>query len=175
MLGAITHHKGVYVLLEAVKKLALKKLEFELVLAGVRKELDEIKLFLSKNNLTNFVKLIGPFSDDEKIKLYVSSDVLVLPSLWPENHSIVVIEAMASGLPVVGSRIGGIPEQIDDNKNGFLFSPGNANELAEKLKILLADNEKCKKMGNKAREKAKQEWDMIKHAKKITKIYEGLL
>jgi glycosyltransferase involved in cell wall biosynthesis len=66
-------------------------------------------------------------------------DVLVVPSRWPENSPNVILEAQALGLPVVGARIGGIPELVEDEVNGLLFEPGSAADLGRQLRRLVGD------------------------------------
>ena len=67
------------------------------------------------------------------------ADCFVCPSLWAEAAGLVNLEAQSSGLPTVASNVGGIPEYVADGKTGFLFSPGNATELADRIRQLLSD------------------------------------
>jgi len=68
-----------------------------------------------------------------------SMDALVVPSIWPENSPLVIHEAFLAGVPVVASRIGGIPEVVEDGRSGLLFEPGNATDLARVLKRIIAE------------------------------------
>ncbi len=81
---------------------------------------------------------------------YASSDVFAFPS-DTETLGFVAMEAMASGVPAVGARAGGIPDVIQDGENGFLFTPGDLGDLTEKLRLLLFDVETRKRLGAKAR------------------------
>jgi GT2 family glycosyltransferase/glycosyltransferase involved in cell wall biosynthesis len=81
----------------------------------------------------------GWLSRGEIPPLLASLDLVVVPSTWPENSPLVVREAFAAGIPVVGSRIGGIPEAIRDGVDGLLFEPGNPRELAAILRDLVDD------------------------------------
>ena len=76
---------------------------------------------------------------------------LVLPS-FSEGLGRVLMEAMALGKPVIGSKVGGIPDLIREGQSGFLFEPGNAKELAEKLKTLLSSEAMAAELGKKGRE-----------------------
>jgi glycosyltransferase involved in cell wall biosynthesis len=80
-----------------------------------------------------------------------AADCLVCPSVWGEAAGLVNIEGLACGLPVLASRVGGIPEIVDHEVSGFLFSPGNASELAAAAKRLLDDPELRESMGQTAR------------------------
>ena len=87
----------------------------------------------------------------------------------------VVLEAMAVGKPVIGSRIGGIPEQIEDARTGFLFEMGNVKELARKIDILAGDAGLSKQLGHAARLKLEQKYSLAKHNRQLLEIYSGLL
>lgn len=100
---------------------------------------------------------------------------VVVPSEWYENCSMAVLEAMAFGKPVIGSRIGGIPEQVEDGKTGFLFTMGNADELTQKMEILAQDEILRTRMGRVAREKLELEYSLAAHNRQLIEIYKELL
>ena len=83
----------------------------------------------------------GYKSGGELNEIIRNAAFVVVPSECYENCSMVVLEAMAFGKPIIGSRIGGIPEQVEDGKTGLLFEMGNVEQLARKMKILAEDNE----------------------------------
>jgi GT2 family glycosyltransferase/glycosyltransferase involved in cell wall biosynthesis len=85
------------------------------------------------------VRMLGPIEHSHLPEALNGVDVVVVPSIWPENSPVIIHEAFAAGIPVVGSRIGGIPELIDDGRNGLLFEPGDANGLARALTRLIED------------------------------------
>ena len=124
--------KGVKYLIEAFEKIKPEFPDFKLVLAG--EGLPEGKLSLEKVR--------------EKMR---DCYCLVVPSI-SEGLPRVILEAMALAKPVVASRVGGIPELVKDNETGFLTEPGNAVELAGKLRILLRDKNMAIKMGKRGRE-----------------------
>lgn len=102
-------------------------------------------------------------SHSEMPDLYSQCDIVVIPSLWPEPFGMVTLEAMAAGLPVVASRIGGLADIFEDGIEGYHFAPGNADDLAEKLKLLLDDESKRVTMGISARRRVEErhDWDDI--------------
>jgi glycosyltransferase involved in cell wall biosynthesis len=82
----------------------------------------------------------------------------------------VVLEAMALGKPVIGSRIGGIPEQVEDGVTGFLFQMGNVAELAEKMSILSQDKNMRQSFGCAARVKLEKEYNLSDHCSQLLEI-----
>jgi hypothetical protein len=79
--------------------------------------------------------------------VYKKTDVLILPSIWPENQPVSITEAMACGLPVIAARMGGIPELVEDGRTGYLFEAGNAEDLARKMSAFLTDASKIARFG----------------------------
>ncbi len=84
---------------------------------------------------------------------YRGARFLVVPSLWFETFGLVAAEAMAHGIPVIASRIGALAELVEDGRTGLLFSPGNAEELAETMLRLWQEPERCRRLGAAGREK----------------------
>ena len=116
------------------------------------------------------------YKQDEELKEIINrASFVVVPSECYENCSMSVLESMAFGKPIIGSRIGGIPEQIEDGKNGFLFEMGNVRELAEKMMVLASDKDLRKKMGRAAREKLERKYSLETHCNKLMELYEELL
>jgi glycosyltransferase involved in cell wall biosynthesis len=120
-------------------------------------------------NLQQNVKLTGTVLLDDLRKLYLACDMFVLPSIV-EQFPLVVIEAMASGKPVVATKTAGALMQVTDGWNGFLVTIGNEKELAKKIKYLLDNSEEARRMGANAREFAKN-FDWSKVAQKYLEVY----
>ncbi|MFH1760396.1 MAG: glycosyltransferase family 4 protein [bacterium] len=97
-----------------------------------------------------FLEFTGSVDKDKLAEYYTSCDLFVIPSLY-DNFPNTLLEAMAFGCPVVGSRTGGIKEIIQDQKNGLLCEPGNNIDLLEKISILLEKREWAKTLGYNAR------------------------
>jgi glycosyltransferase involved in cell wall biosynthesis len=85
---------------------------------------------------------------------YRSADVFVFPSIWDEPFGIPVIEAMAAGLPVVATRVGGVVETVEDGKTGFLVPPADSHALAEAISALVQDRALRERLGAAGRERA---------------------
>ena len=88
-----------------------------------------------------------------------AADCLVCPSLWAEAAGLVNLEAHASGLPVLASRIGGIPEYVADGETGLLFEPENAGALADAVVRLAADPDLVKRLGDNGRRAVSERYD----------------
>jgi len=100
-----------------------------------------------KNTPTVFT---GYLSGEELASAYASADVFTFPS-DTETLGFVAMEAMASGVPVVGARAGGVPDVIRDGENGFMFTPGDLGDLTEKIRRLVVDDEMRARIGQQAR------------------------
>ena len=127
----------------------------------------EIKAAISKNGLESHVHLLGPQSDDQVSQLYQACDLVVLPALDVkedvEGVGIVLLEAGAAGKPVVATRIGGIPDAVEDGKSGILVEAGDYNGLSRSVIALLTSEESRSAMGEYARRRVQQSfcWERI--------------
>ena len=111
----------------------------------------------------------------EKIhELYQSADIFILPS-FTESFPLTVLEAMASGLPVIATNIGGIPEMINHGKNGLLIEAGNHKQLAKNIIALLENKKLAKSLGSKARSHVVQNFDVRIMANKTKQFYKEVL
>ncbi len=129
--GHLSKDKGTLTLLEAAKRMP----ETRFVFAGYGQAEKEI----AKVPNAEFVG----FKTGEELKTLIQkAAVSVYPSEWYENCPFSVIESQMYGTPVIGSRMGGIPELVDEGKSGLLFEAGNADDLEEKLRFLLEDPER---------------------------------
>jgi len=108
-------------------------------------------------------KALGWLSHEETLALYKQAAVVVVPSVWEEPFGLVAVEAMATGVPVCASRIGGLADIVRHGETGFLFTPGDAAELAEQLNTLLGDAALRYRLGEAGRRVAEREydWDVI--------------
>ncbi len=145
--GRLVRVKGILTLLEAMRRL---NSDVTLNIAGTGELEEEVRRFVAEHRLTN-VRLLGHLSTDELARLVRRSLFTVVPSEWYENYSMTVIESLASGTPVVGARMGGIPEQITHGVNGLLFAPGDAAGLAEQMQHLIDNRETAIAMGRAGR------------------------
>lgn len=134
------------------------------------KYLKEVKTLIEIYKLSQNVKLTGYVPFEDLRRLYLACDVFVLPSLF-EAFPSVLSEAIASGKPLIGTKVGGIPLQIRDGWNGFLIEPGNEIELATAIKYLIEHPEERQRMGNNSRKLAESEFDSKKMAEDWIKAF----
>ena len=116
----------------------------------------------------------GRISQDEVPYYYAMSDIVVVPSLQ-EAFGLVVSEALACGKPVIGTKVGGIPDQIIDGYNGFLVNPKDPKEIAEKILWLIEHPDEAKRMGMNGRKIVEKKFNIDKRIEKIISLYEELL
>ena len=133
-------------------------------------DMEGLLRFMDKNQLRQNVVFLGGFPHEELRKFYAACDIFILPSVV-DIFGLVVTEALASGRPVVGTRVGAIPAQIKDGWNGFLIDPGDELQIAEKIKYLVDNPEERTRMGANGRRYAEQEFDWEKVAEKLVAIY----
>lgn len=120
---------------------------------------------LIDDRMSSQVRFLGPIANQHTVTLLQQSDVLVFPSLWHEPFGLPVIEAMATGVPVVASRGGAFPETVVDGETGLLVDRGDVEGLANGLTGLLSDREVRLRMGKAARTRAEEafSWDQSVH------------
>jgi glycosyltransferase involved in cell wall biosynthesis len=106
-----------------------------------------------------WIKNLGWISQDKVPELYREVDIVVVPSIWVEPFGITTLEAMASGVPVVGSRIGGIAETLVDGETGLHFEAGNVEQLTLALKRLLDSPDLRQQLGRGGRKRAVEVYD----------------
>jgi GT2 family glycosyltransferase/glycosyltransferase involved in cell wall biosynthesis len=138
--GSVMISKGPHVLLEAIRQLPAGTVSVDLFGGHVPYHGDKsYAARIERLSAGQDVRIHGAITHERVASVLSTLDVLVVPSIWPENSPVVVQEAFLAGLPVVAARIGGIPELIDDGRNGLLFEPGDSTDLARVLKRLVAE------------------------------------
>jgi glycosyltransferase involved in cell wall biosynthesis len=164
--------KGHGVLIEAFKLLKEKNTDAKLVIVGEGHLYDELFRMVDTNGLRESVLFTGFQMDVSEI--IATFDVAVLPSFF-EGMGRVILEAMAMERPVVASRVGGIPDLIEQDVNGLLVRPGDVKELADALEKLLNDKRLARKMGREGRKRIKEQFSAHVMVQSIEKVYRELL
>lgn len=172
-LGRLGKRKGTYDLINAAEKLKLKGIEFRIIIAGDG-EIEKCKSIINEKALDNNIDIVGWINKAEKEKYLKEGDILVLPSYF-ESFGLSLIEGMSYKLPVITTLVGGIPEVVKHEEDGILITPGDVNELADKLEILIKNPEMRKSMGESGYKHVKEEFSETIAAKKINDIYAELL
>src|SRR5687768_5513035 len=150
-LGNVIERKGLHTLLEAISH-EPSDLRLDVVgsLDSEPKYANKIREFVATNNLASFVFLHGPLDKEPLFEKLTQAHVLVVPSSY-EGYGIVYLEAMCFGLPAIGTTAGAASEIISDGVNGFLIEPGDADLLANKLKLVNEKREVLIRMSLAAR------------------------
>ncbi len=150
--GTLIPRKGVHHLLHAFGSIAVEFPDAVLVLAGAPGDATYTRRLVTgaERGLPGRIRVLGQVEPAVLAAWMRRARVLVLPSL-SEGLGRVVIEAMATGTPVIGSRVGGIPDLVTDGVTGFLVPPGDETALAGRLRHLLADADLARAMGERAR------------------------
>lgn len=163
--GRISREKGVKTMIDAFSTIPLK-----LKIVGDGPERAALEKYVADAGYGNIAFLgyrKGKELEDEIRKAMFT----VAPSEWYENNPRAVIEAFAFGKPVIGSRIGGIPELVIDGKTGLLFTPGDSGDLRSKVMSLIGNHDSIKRMGRQARSFLEEELDSEKHYNSLMQIY----
>ncbi len=147
--GRLDKEKKLDVLLRAVSYLKYKKIVFHVVITGEGKDGPRLHQLVETLGISSYMTFIGMLSAEDLPNIYKTADIFVMPGI-AELQSLVTMEAMATGLPVVGADAVALPHLIKNGENGYLFKPGNSEDLAGKLKILLEDKKLREKMGAKS-------------------------
>jgi glycosyltransferase involved in cell wall biosynthesis len=167
--------KGIHYLLRAFQNVLVKIPSARLDIVGDGPEKKDLEQLCISLKIQNSVRFHGAVPHAELAHFYSKVSVVVLPSVVAENCPLVVLEAMASARPVIGSRIGGIPELILENETGLLFEPGDTNELSEQIVQLLLNPERAERMGGFGRKRVEKEFSAQKHIERILDLYYSLL
>jgi len=173
--GNIVVYKGPYILLKAISTIKDFIKDFELVFAG-RGEMQEELIKMAKNlGVEKNIRFSGYVEEHLKPLYFKSADIFCLPSInLAEAFGIVNLEAMACGVPIVSTKLGGIPDVVESGKNGLLAEPGDEKSLADALIYLLENEDTAKKMGNYGKQKV-QDYSWEKIAEQTEEVYKKLL
>jgi glycosyltransferase involved in cell wall biosynthesis len=158
-LGRLVPDKGQVILLDAVAALRRDGSDARLTLAGDGPDRGALEAHAKALGVADAVRFVGAVGQDRIRELYAAADVFCLPS-FAEGVPVVLMEAMACGLPVVTTRITGVPELVDDGRSGMLVRPGRSDELAGALQRMLDDPEMRRRLGETGRRKVEAEYDI---------------
>jgi glycosyltransferase involved in cell wall biosynthesis len=171
--GSLSRQKGYKLLFEAIAILNKQNCEFYLLIAGEGDLREELQKHAAKLGVKSKINFIG--RSDNVASLMAAADLLVLSSLW-EGLPGVVLEAMASSLPVVATAVGGTPELVIDGITGYLVQPENPNDLAVKLRKVMGMNSvERKKMGEAGNKRVKEEFRVDRMNLAYENLYQSCL
>lgn len=172
-LGRLCVRKGIYDLMDVLLKYHAEldgKVKF---LFGGDGDVEQVNQFVKENHLENIAEYQGWVNGDKKEYLLNMADAYILPS-YNEGLPISVLEAMSYSLPIISTTVGGIPEIVKNNENGFLIEPGDKETMYQAIKSLKDNTEMCVNMGKKSKEKVKEHQPEYVE-KQLAGIYSQLL
>ncbi len=173
-LGRLERAKGVFELVDAIAKLRRERPGLRLVLAGRGRDELALTELVSERGLVDAVELTGWVDGEDKRRLLAGATCLALPS-YAEGLPLAVLEAMLSGVPVVATRVGGIPEAARDGDEALLVTPGDVAELAEALGRVLDDERLAARLARAARKRALEKYHPDQVAGAIGAVYADVL
>jgi glycosyltransferase involved in cell wall biosynthesis len=162
--------KGQAVLLNAMAEVIKRMPEARLLIVGVGPDRETFEKLAKDLNIAEQIIWVGQKSPDEIYQLYGVMDVVAVPSLF-EGFGLSAAEAMAAGVPVVASRVGGLTEVVQDATSGYLVDVGDINELAQSLGELLRNPEKTRAMGQEGYRRVNQGFSFERFREAISAMY----
>lgn len=168
-LGRFGQRKGIYDLIDVLDDLSKNyNLNIEVILGGDG-EIENVDCLIQEKNLTN-VKNLGWINSIDKIKLLKKANLFVLPS-YNEGLPMAILEAMSYKCAIISTNVGGIPEVVKPNKNGFLIEPGDKESLKSIILTLEKDKNILKSMGEYSYEIVRNNFSQDKMNDSLRKIY----
>jgi glycosyltransferase involved in cell wall biosynthesis len=174
--GRLDPKKGFDVLISACSILRERGVDFRCVIVGDGGEREKLLTMRASCRLEDHLELIGNLSFAEVKRWYYKATVFAMPSVvtsegQTDGLPTVVIEAMASGLPIVGSLVAGIPEAVREGINGFLVPANEPEQLANRLQLLLEEEEVRLRFGRESRRIAEARFDLKRKTEKLSQIF----
>ena len=179
-IGRLVEKKGHEYAIQAIIKVLKKYRNIEYIIAGdgpLRSKLEDL---ISELGIKNYVKFLGAVEQNEVSKLYQQAHIFILPSITANNGDqegipIVLMEAQATGLPIISTYHSGIPEVVVDGKSGFLIPEKDVDALTKKLEYLIEHPELWSKVGNYGRKFIEEKYDIEKLNLQLIKIFNASL
>jgi glycosyltransferase involved in cell wall biosynthesis len=172
-LSTLWSTKGVFEVLESAARLRNRFPGIRYVLAGgwySPAEARRAERYITDHDLHDSVHMPGPVTGDQKDQLLATATLMVFPS-HSEGHPLVVLEALSASLPVIATRVGAIPEIIDDGREGFLVEPGDVDALTERIAQVIGDSALQGEMGRLARDRYERDFTAKRFADGLGAIW----
>jgi glycosyltransferase involved in cell wall biosynthesis len=173
--GILAEHKGVHTTLEALNQLPAKnrkRVHLTILGKGHGQYVERLHRLVDEYQLAEYVTFQSPIPRNELPEFLGRFDVLLLTSIWAEPLARIMQEGLASGMVVIGSANGGTAETIVHNENGLLFKAGDANELADRINLLLDQPAKRRRLADGGVHTAKQRFDINVMVSELEKYLE---
>jgi 1,4-alpha-glucan branching enzyme len=174
--GRLYARKGLFTLIESMPVVTKRFPTAKFIISGRGQsdEMHKLNAYAEKLGVKNNIVFTGYYPDNKLPKLYQAADIFAFSTFY-EHHPFAVLEALATGLPVVTTKVGGIPETINSGKNGFLVAPFNPKQFSDTILYLLEHPVEAEEMGAKARKTVEQQLDWRIVVKDAMKVYDEAL
>ena len=174
--GRLYARKGLFTLIESMPAVVkrFKNAKFIISGKGQSDEMRKLINYADRIGVKDSIIFTGYYPDKKLPKLYQAADVFAFSTFY-EHHPFAVLEALSTGLPVVTTRVGGIPETIESGKNGFLVEPFNPKQFADRILYLLEHPAEASEMGSLARKTILERFDWRIVVKDVLKVYDEAL
>jgi glycosyltransferase involved in cell wall biosynthesis len=175
--GRLIEKKGFHVLIEALAELRDRGESFRCFIAGDGPERESLERLITEKSLKGHVRLLGDVPLERlRRQYYRRASVMAQPCVVASDGDrdgipTVLIEAMAMGVPVISTRVSGIPEAITDGVNGFLTDPGDVSLLADRIQAVISDSSLSDRLALEARNRVEQQFDQWKNAGILRKLF----
>jgi len=177
-LSTLSHLKGALVLLKAIPFVVRHRQDVEFIFAGPwSHEQDQrwAEAFIAQEDVSPYIRFTGQVDGVEKQALFETSHVFVFPGVQQEGQPLVVLEAMAAGLPVIYTDRGCLRETVGGRECGLEVRVNDAADLADRIVWLLDHQEDCNAMGLAGRKRQRQLFSRDEHVEKMIQVFEGVM
>ena len=170
--GVLAESKGFFDMIKAMPSVTARYPDVQILIAGRWEDgflKDRVSAFVRENELEDKVRFVGVVTGEEKAKLFKDADLFAYPTYFHlEGQPVAILEAMASGLPVITTDKGSITEMITDGRNGFIVSPSSPHQIAEKIGLLIANKSLREEMGTRNRSLAREKFNLGQYVEGVT-------
>ena len=170
----LVRSKGIQRVIGAMPRIVSEAPGTRYVIVGDGGDREHLMRLAAESDVAGAITFLGPLTDDEKFDCYSRCDVFALPS-ENEGFGIVYLEANAFGKPVVGGRIGGIPDAVVHGETGLLVDPRSDSEVAEAIIRLLKNPDEARRLGDNGRRRVEDEFTWSQSARKLLSVIRGVL
>jgi glycosyltransferase involved in cell wall biosynthesis len=172
--GRIGYRKGVFDFLKCAESLIEQKKNVRFFMIGTGPLLEKVKKSVQEKNLMNKIEIPGYISENRLLELYRNAYLILIPSYY-EGLPNVLLESMSSGVPAIATNVGGIPEVINNGKNGIIVKPGQIDEMINSIINLLEDKNTRDLMGVNARNTIEKEYTWSKICSRMENFYHQII
>lgn len=174
-IGRLAKNKGVFQAIESLHILCERGYDYlQFTIAGSGPEEEALRERVRTLNLEKKVIFLGPVFGEAKIRFWREVDIFVFPT-YREGLPYTVLESLASGTPLVTTRVGGIPDAVTDGVHGFLIEPGDPEAIADSLQTMASDRVRLQQMAVACVQRAREQYSVERLARQISDIYKKVL